>query len=114
MPVEDLKKSLEKLVRESVKAIMTQTSFEKKTTWSVDFRQEGTGDKPADIEMIIYFEDENGVFDVIEYGVVRNGKSVASVDEIQGWLSEDLKSVIEGNNSPDTHPKASVNKKYLP
>jgi hypothetical protein len=45
-------------------------------------------------EICVDFMDENGLFDVIEFFVFRNGIPNSSIEEIKKWFIETLEDVI--------------------
>ncbi len=46
-------------------------------------------------EIAVYFYDENGFFDVLEFFVYRNGKPNANREEIERWLGETIGDILK-------------------
>jgi hypothetical protein len=55
-------------------------------------RSQGSSGDQAEIR--VYFDDENGVFDVIEFFVIRSGRINASLEEMRAWLGDTVRDVI--------------------
>lgn len=64
-------------------------------TWRSPELERSLGAAGDQAEIRIYLEDEDGVFDAIEFFVLRGGSLVASADELRAWLHATIDDVIK-------------------
>lgn len=93
----DIEPNLEEEIRRATQFVIRarENGFQKLgiTVKGPIMKRSGSGDR-YESEVEVDFENASGIFDVLEFHVYRDGKAVVSREEVEGWLTEAVDSVI--------------------
>lgn len=56
-------------------------------------KRENCGDSKYCSEVTIDFKDDKGIVDVLEFHTVRDGRRLATVQEVETWLRQEIEGI---------------------